>query len=187
MPTFNLKSNKLPRNSQINTSMESRWEYTEHSFPILTEDWILEFNTLTKGKTVVELCAGSGWLSHWLKKYGVNVTATTDDMSWHKSGRLKNILPLVENMDALTAISTYPADIYILSWPYMDDTALKIWEALPAGSTLLYIGEGPHGCTADEAFFESVDIYADSSIWIRNFMRFQGLHDYATLIPKTDN
>ena len=37
--------------------------------------------------------------------------------------------------------------LYIMAWPYMDEHALRVWEALRPGQYLLYFGESYGGCT----------------------------------------
>ncbi len=202
----------LPNNSQINdficTSTEKKWPnfktesfatdfidtsfvrdlYVKHSFPLLTHELIVNLKNLFKQlkvKNIIEVCAGPGWLSHWLKIYGVEILKTTDNLEWKD---FQNYLDFVECEDALQTITKETqAELIILSWPYIDDTAFNIWNKLKTNQYLLYIGEGEGRCTANIKFFKAVE---NHEIEINNinetYLQFFGIHDRVRLFRKKE-
>jgi len=115
-----------------------------------------EILNLVGGEFVLEVAAGDGMLSHWLREHGVNIKAT-DDMSWHKTEPDTRAPPLklyseVEELDAISAIRKYKPRMVIASWiPYRSELDCEI---LDEGSEyLVLIGEGSFGCTGSEKFW----------------------------------
>ncbi|MBA7609864.1 hypothetical protein ES703_17059 [subsurface metagenome] len=104
---------------------------------------------------VLEVAAGDGMLSHWLKEYGVNIKAT-DNMSWHKElpnkGTPIELHSEVEALDALEAIRKYKLRMVIVSWiPYGSKLDCEILDENP--EYLILIGEGYGGCTGSSKFW----------------------------------
>lgn len=165
-----------------------RHNYIRNSFPLLMHEWI---STLANFLTMptIELCAGGGWLGYWLKKYGANIIQITDDYSWNNESQQEfNIIfqEWVENLDSVYVTQQHKASCYILSWPYMDDTAVNVWDAMEPGEYLFYIGEGYGGCTANERFFDAVnnkEVRIPEDI-IKYYKSFFGIHDYPQLFRK---
>lgn len=166
-----------------------RTEYLKQSFPILTDEWLMDLAAmiLSLGPSIriAEVCCGIGWLSHWLRTYGVFVTDSIDDMSWmhYKECQYQSF---VRKADAVEYMQSGNNDLVILSWPYMDDIALLVWKALDVGQYLLYIGEGCGGCTGSDEFFEEVnDNEVDDGFLLgRSFLSFSGIHDRPVLYRK---
>ena len=197
---FSLENSKLPTanewaaflKAQPRFSCDARYEYVDHVFPILSECFIKKFvDYLSSYGKVMEVMAGEGWVSHWLNKYGCdNIISVTDNKSWKGNGGSFNYLPIVEKKDATEAVKEIEADVVIMSWPYMDDTALRVWEALRPGTRLVYIGEGFGGCTANDEFFtttsashnkeESIELCKDT------WLTFDMIHDYPEVYIKGD-
>lgn len=128
--------------------------------------------------------AGCGTLSAALQKEGIDVTPT-DNFSWrhHWSTEENKLWTEVEEIDCLEAIKKYPdADIFIMSWTYMNNTAyesLKLIREVNPNALLIYIGEGWGGCTADDAFFDLVEKVDDEDFEtaVQNFSQWYGLYD----------
>jgi hypothetical protein len=77
---------------------------------------------------VLEVAAGDGMLSYWLRNYGVNAHAT-DSGEWYKLGRAgARVRPRapVEIIDAVEAIRKYKPQMVMASWLPNDDTLLDI-------------------------------------------------------------
>lgn len=108
---------------------------------------------------VIEVGAGSGYWARMLHEHGVDVKATdlhpagcpcreehpfSDGTSWFP----------VKVGTALTA-SRFIERTLLLVWPPMSDMAAmaanEFWHR--GGERLIYVGEGPGGCTADDIFF----------------------------------
>ena len=202
--TFSNKVDLLPTISEINIEFDQdynfdevmktiniRSDYIRNSFCILSHEFISEIVNLFKKlkvKSITELGSGCGWLTYWIKKYGfLNINAI-DDYSWIDE-RHWDVLKLVENHDSVEYVRDHnDIELFILSWPYMDDVATNIWNEMKEGQYLLYIGESNGGCTADEKFFELTDeheIKNGCTLDLMNsFRSFWGIHDLPVLFLK---
>jgi hypothetical protein len=199
--TFSVDSEVLPSLSEIKESvlLDEDWnnpdrypgndsylfrdKYVKHSFPILSDDMIRSMaDFLSKREFVVELACGEGWLTYWLNKYCPDtVLECVDNMTWPKH---KDHLDIVKSDCAIEyAKDNSDVDLYIFSWPYMDDVAYKVWNEMRKGQELLYIGESWGGCTADDSFFEAVNGF-EVKHEIESFVSFCGIHDYVYLYRK---
>lgn len=104
---------------------------------------------------VLEVAAGDGMLSHWLREYGVDIKAT-DNMSWHNHEPTDRNIPIklhseVEELDAIEAIRKYKPRMVIVSWiPYSNELDCEILDEDP--EYLILIGEGRGGCTGSMKF-----------------------------------
>jgi hypothetical protein len=67
---------------------------------------------LTTGRSVLEIAAGDGTLSRFLRDAGVDIRAT-DDHSWSSAIDFGD----VEKMDARTALQRYRPEAVVCSWP----------------------------------------------------------------------
>lgn len=93
-------------------------------------------------------------------------------------------------MDALEYLRRHQqVELFILSWPMEDDTAVRFWQAMRPGQYLLYIGEERGGCTADNAFFDAIDGHeVDNNAtrqMQRSFLSFDDFHDQPHLYKKS--
>lgn len=117
---------------------------------------------LIKYGPILEVGCGLGYWSYLLRKAGVTVVATDVNLPsessypwgtlWrgnlHPTPWISDIIPCY----AQDAVVAYPDNTLLMSWPCYNAT--WAYEALRAykGSTVIYVGEGPSGCTADEKF-----------------------------------
>jgi len=168
---------------------DQRCTYIKHLFPVLTDNFMQNLQNLVQrlGVTsVIELACGTGWLSYWMKAYNIPVQAAVDNGDW--TSFAKKRLEHVIQGDAVEYVTLHPTvDMFVLSWPDMDDLAHRIWDAMSGGQYLLYIGEGESGCNADDAFFEAVNDCIDedeSAALCWGFLTFWGIHDGPQLIHK---
>ena len=163
-------------------TMYLRSEYTNHSFPILSKEWIEHAASYCKQfNKVHELAAGGGWLTYWLLEHGVNVENCTDDFSWTKI----SYNDWVAKKDSIKAVKEHQeVDLFILSWPYMDNMAANIFKAMKPNQRLLYIGEGWGGCTADDEFFKLTEEQEEETDLHKNFISFWGVHDCPSVYKK---
>lgn len=202
--TFSEKGTRLPTNQEIthcialedtdyrdweiiDSSFTVRTKYVKYSFCILSDELcksiILMCNELNLSN-IAELCSGPGWLSFWLKRYGLNVAKIIDNGSW--KGMSSFLVDVLEK-DAIEFVIDHPGiDLFILSWPYMDDVACRIWDKMQAGQLLLYIGEENGGCTANEEFFAGVSGKRIKDKWglEKSLLSFYGIHDRLILYRK---
>ena len=172
-----------PLMEQINI----RSKYIKYSFPILSEEFILSIKDAVNKlgvKKIIELSSGPGWLTFWLRKYGVNVYSCVDNYSWKSFLENDNYLPFVEKEDSRKIVrQEMDVDMFILSWPYMNSVAAEIWKGMKKDQYLLYIGESDGGCTADEEFFKLTEDKYVKNIYFQ-LMNFEGVHDNCILYRK---
>jgi hypothetical protein len=88
--------------------VESKGIYCFYSKPL-----VKAFARLAAGKRCLEIAAGDGTLTRFLRDLGTDITAT-DDHSWAHKIRFPD---WVERMDAKTALSHYRPQVAICSWP----------------------------------------------------------------------
>lgn len=183
--TFHNKSKKvLPSNQDLVKIVRNfenyltRSEYIRRSHCLLTHEFLSEITSYLYGKRIIEVAAGGGWLSEWIERYGVNIIITTDNLSWEKH---LDVLPRVVKKDAAQTVLEHPSDIVVLSWPYMNDMAYSVWNAMRSGQELLFIGEGMGGCTANDNFFESLP---SPTYFFECLLSWEGIHDYAAIYTK---
>jgi len=200
--TFSERSTRLPTIWEISQDfvLENDWQskemlnsfavrtkYTKHSFCILSDEFCKSVVVMCDDlglSVIVELCSGPGWLSFWLKRYGLNVVATIDNGSWKG---MEPHLGHVTQGDAIEFTKNHSEiDLFILSWPYMNDTAYRIWKNMQSGQVLLYIGESNGGCTANDEFFDAVHGKRVRDKWhlSKSFVSFFGIHDRPILYKK---
>ena len=179
--------------SKLMQSLEIRHEYTRYSFPILTDEFIVSLGALFKSlniNKIVEINAGTGFLTYWMRKYGINIIDCIDNYSWEKDHFKQNILTeVVNNFNSIHYVKNHrDIELFILSWPYMDQTAARIWNNMYKGQHLLYIGESDGGCTANDKFFELTDKFEINNDKIdkvnNNYLSFDSIHDRVRLYKK---
>jgi len=170
------------------SSLYARDKIIQNScFCLLAKDWIEPLADWIGKRKCLEIMCGSGALSKSLQDCSIDIHAT-DNFSWKYSNN--QLWTIIENLDAVTAIEQYgkEVDIIICSWPpYQEPAAynalLKMREINP-NAVMIYIGEPPGGCTADDNFFEIAQYVQDESFdtAIRNFKSIWGIHDHPYLI-----
>ena len=138
------------------------------SFALVTKKLAKRLAEYIGDRECLEIMAGKGVLSKCLSDCGVKITATDDfSWKWHRSRERKGGAAAkgdelwydVENIDCVEAIEKYwrRAGFVICSWPpyekdYLYKSLIKMRESNDE-CKLIYIGEGPGGCTADSSFF----------------------------------
>lgn len=166
-----------------------RTEYIKSfGFPLFAEDWVKPLAQWIGDRPCLEIMAGTGYFSYALKQYGCNIKAT-DNYSWSNKFDTVNKFIDVENLDCIEAIRKYGKDVkfIICSWPYMDDYAYRclitMREVNPK-CRMIYIGEDMGGCTANDKFFETMDVcevqgFLDA---VKNYRRWEGIYDFIALV-----
>ena len=141
------------------------WAIVDKTWTKKLADWIGD-------RTVLEVMAGKGWLAKALSEHGVDILPT-DSKEWHKEQ--EEVFPVVK-MDALKAAASYKRDILLVSWPPYTKTKINEVCEVYRGKPIIYIGEGPGGCTANDVFFEHfkpIDEQPDARV-----PSFDTIHDY---------
>ena len=204
--TFNTSSEKLPSKNIFNKLIDiddktfsiGSWQvsytirelYLKNSFIVFTDEMmhsIKKFVDKHNFTEINELCCGKGYFSHWMTKYGIPLKNAVDNKTWI---HYKDYLPIVKKFDAVEFVKEHQeTELFIVSWPYMDDIVFEIWNNMKSGQYLFYIGESMGGCTANDNFFNAVagceieDDIEFNEIGV-NFIQFQGIHDECVLYKK---
>lgn len=148
---------------------------------------------------VVEIGAGTGYWAALLRARGVDVLAydlaPPGDPKNHWYANARPFAPVLhgDHRDA----ARHPYRALMLSWPPYGSSfayrALRAYEEA-GGRHLVYIGEGPSGCCADDQFFARLgqetwfDEAAQSSPWVEtqtvNLPQWSGINDYLTIYER---
>lgn len=201
--TINIKvPNKMPKaeGGPFFLSIEEfrkREEYvSEGMFGFISWKWILPFVEWIGDRRCLEVMAGRGWWSYALQEKGISVHAT-DNFSWHEQlayTAWNDTLVEMEKLDAVEAVQKYgeEADLVLMSWPYMDDTAYEVIKTLykvNPKAIVVYIGEGMSGCTASDLFFDNFEAIDDPSFWEvqKNFESWCTIRDKISIGRFTPN
>ena len=120
-----------------------------------------------------------------MRKYGIPLVHAVDNKTW----KYENYLSTIVQDDAVEFVKrSGDADMFVLSWPYMNPLAAMIWKNMKPGQYLLYIGEGQGDCTANYEFFElTQDHRVDDEKFRKvedSFVRFAMLSDGPELYLK---
>jgi len=125
---------------------------------------------------ILEVGAGCGYLAHELRRAGADVVAT--DLS-PGSYAWEELWTKVEKFTAAGAVSRYPRRTLLVAWPEYGGrwaaAALRRHLAT-GGSTVIYIGEGNGGCTADDSFHRIL-YERFERVAVHGIPQFSHLHD----------
>lgn len=105
-------------------------------------------------RAVVEIGAGTGYWAWQLSQLGVDVRAY--DIAPHGNHHCHDVSYHPVEQGGPEKAAEHPDRVLLLCWPPYDRPMAH--EALTAytGDSLIYIGEGHGGCTADDAFHEKL-------------------------------
>ncbi len=133
-----------------------RGEYTKKfGFFLISEDFLSTTSNFLKNKKVLEVGAGTGFLSYCLQKNEVNVTPIDLKIKKNLYGFEKTYTNILEEEAVKHLKKNNDYDTIIMSWPnYQTKFAQDVLSNMNIGQTLIYIGEGYGGCTADDNFFD---------------------------------
>lgn len=124
--------------------------------------FIDDLATHLRGRRVLEIFAGNGYLASLLAARGVDIQATSLFAS--HDGHERGFCHPVTEVDAVTAVTTLgtAADVLLVSWPTTTEAMAKAALAWGAERPIVFIGEvtdhqlggmGLGGCASDR-FFE---------------------------------
>lgn len=147
------------------------WDTREAHIPnqgwfVLTQEVARRLGSYLRGKQVVEVFAGTGYLAHHLRK-----TADLDRRSYraydNRTGWASKVYyPGVSKKNAFRALIKR-ADVVVMTWPeYTENHAVRIVTKMEPGQVLVYNGEPQGGCCANDRFFEILD---------RDFIKIESL------------
>ena len=156
----------------------------KHGYVYVTQEQAILMAKLLQGKRCLEVAAGTGWLSHLLLDKGVDVLASDMGGDSFAGYEMQHVWQRHHEGDSLSLLPG-EFDAVILTWPAYDAPfGHQVLQAMRAGQVLFFEGEGKGGCTADDAFFETLE---DAQQWRKkqawtqqlneHHLHFSGLHD----------
>lgn len=157
-------------------------------YALVSHQWINPLADYLSGHKCMEIMCGLGAISASLQKKGIDIIST-DNGSWDDRWK-NNVWTEVEKIDAVEAIRKYGADIdyIIMSWAYMDDTAYRCLQAMREvnpNCKMIVIGEDWGGCTADDSFFDSIEILEDKDFEDNissNYQNWNYINDFIQIV-----
>ena len=177
---------------------------SKFGYPVLTKAVMKEITESlidNNINTVLEVCAGTGWLSYNLQKVGIR-TIATDNLSWEEDFKRDAVNDWADNhycdvisMDAAVAIKKYHehVDCIAVSWPpYMDPIGLKIFKAADKYSLpILYIGESEYGCCGSDNMWKFIgdkrcSCELEDDYICPSYVSWPGIHDRVILYTWTE-
>ncbi|HUY68489.1 MAG TPA: hypothetical protein VMV79_04230 [Alphaproteobacteria bacterium] len=91
-------------------------------------------------RSLIEVCAGTGFLAQIVNQAGGSVTAT--NIANLASYRNRHITIRVDEAEAVAAVRAYPGHDVLMAWPpYSDAMASHVLHSLRPGLTLYFIGD----------------------------------------------
>jgi len=156
-------------------------EQMESDMPICVlwkpnQDFIIDLIGFLKGRRVLEVFAGNGYLSSLLINEGI-ITKPTSILSGMDGHDIKLYCD-VENIDAVSAVNFYGVDhdVLLICWPTTTPQALKAIQAWGCNRDIVYIGEVTDysrnhlgGCATDE-FFENIAVISEFNSYHGNML-----------------
>jgi hypothetical protein len=128
---------------------------------------------------LLEVGAGSGYWTYELKKAGIDSIATDPGTGRYRnvgtSGHWEEFWTPVERLTGPEAVAKYPTRTLLTVWPDLAEWGAQTLLAFE-GKLVLYGGEGPGGCTADDRFHALLEERFEQSEVIE-LPQFDGLHD----------
>jgi hypothetical protein len=179
------KPNSFPEIRDVNQYMEKRIyvtskkdeAITKFGFAVLTEEVI---NAIRPYNPILEVGAGTGYWAYEMQKRGVDCIATDPgDGHWFVGSKRWTE---IEGIDGVNAVKKYPDRSLLLCWPYMESwpaETLRIYK----GNTVIYVGEGYEGCTADDAFHEILEKEWNLKEEI-DIPQWDGIHDHVFIYQR---
>lgn len=157
-----------------------------YGFHMMTQEQLDTLAGLLLKKKVLEAGAGTGWVSHALRRRGVQITASDIGGAFADNYGFKTVWQR-DHTGSSCDLLPGDWDVIMLGWPpYEHPFGALVARALRPGQVLLYQGEGRGGCTADDDFFDEV---TDPSKWrdvehgawerklMAHHLSFEGIHD----------
>lgn len=139
-------------------------------------NFIQELSQELKGKKVLEIFAGNGYLASLLKKEGVDITSTTK-FAGHDGHHIKMFHPVIEK-EAIISILEYgsESDVLLASWPTADEAMFYASSLWGSEKDIVFIGEVTvleenklGGCASDN-FFDNIEIKKEFKTYQGNYL-----------------
>jgi 5-methylcytosine-specific restriction endonuclease McrA len=139
---------------------------------LLSLEKIVTYAVEKKLNKIIDVGAGVGYISYGLKKVidsrnlNIEVVAVDNNSFFHPDMQFRKWYP-IQNIDALIYLKNVTGALIILCWPnYSNSFAFDIAKLTLPHNEMIYIGEGQHGCTADDDFFDNFKIKRMDIPWV---------------------
>lgn len=154
---------------------------SKYSWAIPNEEAL---SAIARYAPILEIGAGTGYWAHLLRQMGVDVVALdshppredTDHNSYHP---FKATWTHVRKPFG-PGLSVYHKHALFLCWPPYATSMARRWLLRYPGDTVIYIGEGPSGCNADDSFFFHLERLFEQVEEV-TIPQWPGLHDRMTI------
>lgn len=187
---YDLFEKQNQNNFELNLSLMMFRDLYIHNygFFIVSEDFLEKSVKFFSDSKILEVGAGSGFLSACLQGYGIDVTPTdlhTENNDYGFTQMHTNVLQK-DSIDYLK-INNDKFDTVLMSWPdYCSTFAYDVLKNMKSGQTLIYIGESEGGCTANDNFFYSLQHSAKlmnlkTKEFNKNSFSWFGIHDHVNI------
>lgn len=162
-----------------------------YGFYLVSEDFLEKSVKLFGNKKILEVGAGSGFLSSCLEYNGLDIIATDKQIENNPYGFNNKNQKLIE-VDSIQFLKENKNnfDVILMSWPdYSSNFADTILKHMKADQILIYIGESYGGCTANDNFFDRLEkstiLLENETLEFKNssFSWF-GIHDKVRIYQK---
>lgn len=134
---------------------------------------------IAKHSPIIEIGAGTGYWAALLTARGADVLCFDEHPP--AKGRTANVYRHEVTYHKVrkggpAEAGNYPRRALFLCWPPYDSPMARMCLENYIGNTLIFVGEGRGGCTADDAFFDELD-----SRWVMTeevfIPQWDGIHD----------
>lgn len=132
------------------------------------------------GRGVVEIGAGSGYWAWQMAQFGIDVVAYDPNPPGPGNKYVTQRLYHPVGDRDHTAVEQHPDRALLLCWPPYEEPMAALALKAFRGDTLIYIGEGHGGCTADDEFFALLGDGWDEASVSPLHVSFWGIHCSAT-------
>lgn len=138
----------------------------------------------------IEVGSGTGYWAWEMRRAGIDVVATdlkpVEKSEYHWGATQRRWIPDIHVGPGPKLVRWFPDRTLLLVWPcYRQDWAYRTLRAY-RGRTLVYVGEGAGGCTADDHFHDEL-----AQWWkpVRELpmKRWFGMHDRAWVYQRREN
>lgn len=138
------------------------------------------FDELAKSSHVIDVGAGSGYMTRLMRNRGINVIGSDPDLGGHGFTTGCHD-PQQQKRDAKTMVRRYPSSTVFCSWPTLRETWFRqMLKAMEIGQKLVVIRED--ACAEDTAWQYLDDCFRDEAYI--NIPTFDHMNDYAQVAIK---
>lgn len=172
-----------PSSYMFMSNFEERQEFTKYSWAIITIEYIQSLISLTKGKKVLEVCAGHGLVTKLMNKQEGCEWIATDKKGENEYGII--MTDHVIKIEAMEAVIHFQPDILFVSWiPY---TSILDSELADLEVPMIMVGESSGGCTGSNLIWDKKQIDYECNMAkiypdLQDVPQWSGIHDRTWLI-----